>query len=137
MSPTELSRVRQRVRELYEEMDQILEVFLRRAPLLKGCIYESRRRCGKAGCVCTKGQLHTSKVLAYRGEGRQRNLSPSVPELGPLEGMTSEYQRFRRSRQRWVKAHAELLKCVDLLERHRVELGNQRLRRTETGRRAL
>lgn len=137
MSRTELSQVRQRVRELCQEMDQIIEVLLRRDPLLKGCLYESRRRCGKAGCVCTKGQLHASKVFAYRGEGKQRNLSPSRTEVGALEEMTSAYQRFRRSRARWVKVSAELLGCVDILERHRVELGDKRLRRTETGRRAL
>lgn len=136
MSPDELSRIRQRVRDLYQEMDQMLQVFLGRAPLLKGCVYESRRRCGKVGCICAKGQLHTSKVLAYRGEGKQRNLSPSKTEIGALEEMTSAYQRFRRLRARWVKVSTELLGCIDLLERHRVELGNERLRGTETGRKA-
>ncbi|MFQ5351912.1 MAG: DUF6788 family protein [Candidatus Binatia bacterium] len=137
MSGPQASQTRQRIAELYKEMGQILEVFLRRQPLLKGCLYDSRRRCGKPGCVCTKGQLHSSKVLAYRGEGKQQNLYPSGREVETLGKMTSEYQQLRRLRARWVKLNQELLACLGLLECYRLEVGKKRLRRSKTGRRLL
>jgi len=134
MSADQISAVRKRIRELHDEMGRLLEGFLKRAPLLKGCVYESRHRCGKSGCACARGALHVATVLAYRGQGKQRNRHPAGRELVLVRQMTSDYQRFRRARARLVKAFQELLGQVALLERERVAEGERRFRTTDTGR---
>jgi hypothetical protein len=136
MKAQEISEVRKSVRALIREMVRLVEVFLAREPFLKGCVYVSRRRCGTPGCACNRGELHASKVLAYRGRGKQQNLSPSEEEVRVLGKMTSSYRRFRSCRARFVKASRELLERIDLLEAERLEAGEKRFRGTATGKRA-
>ena len=40
-------------------------------PLLKGCLVERARSCGKPTCRCQKGQLHRSLYLATRHQGKR------------------------------------------------------------------
>jgi len=133
MNGSKVSAARKRIGDLHEEMRGLLEVLLRRRSLLRGCVYESRRRCGNPACRCVRGELHSSTVLAYRGRGRQRNLSPSGKELALVRKMTADYQRFRRSRARLVKAFQGLLDGVAVLEREGLAEGERRFGKTETG----
>lgn len=132
----EISETRKSVPGLIREMAGLVEVFLDREPILKGCVYVSRRRCGTPGCACDRGELHASKVLAYRGRGKQQNLCPSEGELPVLDKMTSSYRRFRSCRARFVKASREMLDRIDVLEADRLEAGEKRFRSTATGKRA-
>lgn len=136
MNRIDASAARRRVRELYEQLGQDLDLFLGRQCLLKGCLYLSKRRCGKPGCACATGDPHQSTVLAYRGRGKQQNLSPSDPELPALQEMTANYQRFRRARVDLVRRFKELLALIGQLEDHGLERGEQQFRNTPTGRKA-
>jgi len=44
------------------------------APLLRGNIVQSRRKCGNKNCRCQKGQLHVSKHLYVSLEGKRRSI---------------------------------------------------------------
>jgi hypothetical protein len=116
-----LSRTRQALVHLREELGQLLEVFLARDPLVKGSVYELRRRCGKSTCGCARGDLHGTIVLSWSEAGRTR-LQPLVPgRRGDLRAAVRRYQRFRRARARLVKLHAEMLRLIDALEAGRRE----------------
>lgn len=136
MTPEEASAARKRVHEIHDKIGSLLELFVARRPLLKGCLYESRRKCGKKGCACTTGRLHTSLVLAYRGRGGQQNLYPPGQEVSALKEMTSSYQRFRKSRAELAKRFRELMESIAVLELWALEAGESRFRETETGRKA-
>jgi hypothetical protein len=133
MNRSKISALRKNIRESHQEISPLLEVILGHSPLLKGCVYESRRRCGNPRCGCAGGQLHCSTVLAYRGLGRQRNLYPSPKEIPFLRKLTADYQRFRRSRVRLVKVFRELLETVTKMERERLAAGERRFQKTECG----
>lgn len=49
---------------LRDELGQLLEVFLARDPLVKGSVYELRRKCGKPTCGCARGAPHGTVVLS-------------------------------------------------------------------------
>ena len=134
MKREKISAVRKTILAVHEEMGRLLEGVLARGALLKGCVYESRHRCGKPRCKCARGDLHVATALAYRGRGKQQNRHPPSGELPLLRRMTAEYQRFRRSRARLVKAFRELLNAVGALEKERLAAGERRFRKTRTGR---
>lgn len=135
MNRQPLSAARQRLRQLQEAMEQDLQVFLKSGALLKGRLYEARTRCGKPGCRCLDGELHTATVLSYRGGGKQYNRCPAERDMRLLGQMTDHYQAFRQARARWVKASHELLEQIGVIERERLAQGEEKFRKTETGKR--
>jgi hypothetical protein len=94
-----------------------------RESLLPGSLYTLRRKCGKPNCRCTRGELHESTVLSYRGEGRPRNISPPPEQIDTLRKMTEDYRRARQARAKLVRWQRQLLALVDELEAARVRLG--------------
>ena len=70
----QLSRYRAVLREAIDELAELIQVGYERKPMVKGTVYELARKCGKAGCACTRGQerppnLHCSgKFVTLRCE---------------------------------------------------------------------
>ena len=120
-SPAQLSRIRQALVQLRDELGLLLEVFLARDSLVKGSVYELRRKCGKPTCACARGDLHGSVVLSWSEAGRTRLRSLPPGRRGDVRAAVRRYQRFRRARARLVKLHAEMLALIDALDRGRRE----------------
>lgn len=47
--------------------------------LLRGTVVNVRRRCGKARCKCTHGELHETWALSYSHQGKTKMI-PLRPE---------------------------------------------------------
>ena len=118
-----LSQLRAQLRDAQRQLSALLEECFRREPLLPGSIYALRRKCGKANCRCTRGELHESTVLSYRGEGRPRNVSPDKDQIDTLRKRTDSYRRARRARAKLARWQRQVLSLVDAIEAARVELG--------------
>ena len=116
-----LSRTRLALVRLRDELGQLLEIFLARAPLVKGSVYDLRRKCGKPTCGCAQGALHGTVVLSWSEAGRTRLRTLPPSRRGNLRAAVRRYQRFRRARARLVKLHAQMLALVDVLEAGRRE----------------
>jgi hypothetical protein len=125
----QLSSLRSQLLELQHRLPKLLEESLSRDPLLPGSLYTLRRKCGKANCHCTRGELHASTVLSYRGQGRPRNISPPPEQLDSLRTMTQNYRRCRQARVQLVRWQRQLLKLVDALEAARVQQGEAQFHR--------
>ena len=116
-----LSRLRQMLRRLLQNLEGTLEVAFGRAPLVKGNVYEMARKCGKPNCVCTRGELHRSMVLSWSEEGKTRLLSISPERQRELQEKSEEYLRFRRARARVSEICREILVVLDHMEELRRE----------------
>jgi hypothetical protein len=125
----QLSSLRSQLLKLHEQLPQLLEDCLAREPLLPGSLYTLRRKCGKPNCRCSRGELHESTVLSYRGQGRPRNISPPPEQLGSLRTMTHAYRRCRQARAQLVRWQRQLLSLVDALEAARVQQGEAEFRK--------
>lgn len=119
-----LSSLRSQLREAQLLLPALLEACFGRQPLLPGSLYTLRRKCGKPSCHCTRGELHASTVLSYRGQGRPRNISPPPEHIEPLRKMTDPYRQGRKARARLVQWQKQLLRLVDEIEAARVQLGD-------------
>jgi hypothetical protein len=121
--PQSLSALRSRLTQAQQQLAGLLEGCFGRDPILPGSLYPLRRKCGKPNCRCSRGELHESTVLSYRGQGRPRNISPAPEQIEILRQMTDDYRRVRQARATLVRWQRELLLLVDALEAARVQLG--------------
>jgi hypothetical protein len=116
-SADRLSRLRQSLRQLQDEIADVLGVFLRRESLVAGSVYELRRKCGKPSCSCASGEtLHSCMAITWRDGNRKRLRSLSPKEEMELKALTENYRRFREARARVVSLNAKMLKVIDQIE---------------------
>jgi hypothetical protein len=127
----QLSSLRSQLLAAQQQLPQLLQEWLGREPLLPGSLYTLRRKCGKPNCRCSRGELHESTVLSYRGQGRPRNISPLAEQLESLRSMTHDYRRCRQARARLVRWQRHLLSLVDALEAARVQQGEAEFRQLQ------
>jgi hypothetical protein len=118
-----LSSLRSQLLQAQQLLPGLLEACFDREPLLPGSLYTLRRKCGKPSCHCSRGELHESTVLSYRGHGKPRNLATTPEHLPVLRDMTDQYRRCRQARARLVRWQRQLLDIVDALQAARVQLG--------------
>ena len=117
----QLSRLRQTLRELLDDLQESLEVAFGRAPMIKCNVYELARRCGKPSCACARGVLHRSMVLTWSQGGRSKLFSIPSERLSELQAKSAEYLEFRRARARVTPICKKILSVMDRMEKLRRE----------------
>jgi hypothetical protein len=115
------SRLRQTLFHLVSEMKQWVEPFFSDRPVVKGTVYELRRRCGKPGCKCAKGELHARMVVSASEKGKTRLRVIPRGFLGEVQEQVRRYQELRRIRARLVTIHRQMLRVLDEMEAMRRE----------------
>jgi hypothetical protein len=114
-----LSRMRQSLAELAQEIQGLIPIFVERTPLMKGTVYEQKRKCGKPGCHCATGEPHRSMILSRSEEGRTKlGVIPSG-YLKDFQMLTERYQKFRRARARLGQIYKKMISLIDQLEESR------------------
>ena len=110
------SRLRQSLLLLLEEMKGLLEPFFSDQTILKGTVYELKRKCGKPGCKCAQGALHARMVLSASESGKTRLRVIPRGFLVQTHQRVKRYQQLRRARGRVVQIHRQMLKLMDQME---------------------
>lgn len=112
----QLSRTRQTLTRLAQEIVELVPVLLQREPMVKGTVYQQRRKCGKPNCACATGKPHSTMILSRSEEGRTRLVSIPEGRLVDLQVLTERYQRFRRARARLGLIYQKMMALIDELE---------------------
>ena len=115
------SRLRQSLVQIVNEMKQLVEPFFSDRPVVKGTVYELRRRCGKPGCKCAKGELHARMVVSASEKGKTRLRVIPRGFLVEVQEQVRRYQELRRIRARLVTIHRQMLRVLDEMEAMRRE----------------
>ena len=115
------SRLRQSLLHLVSEMKQLVEPFFSDRPVIKGTVYQLRRKCGKPGCKCAQGELHARMVVSASEKGRTRLRVIPRGFLVEVQGRVKRYQELRRVRARVVVIHRQMLRVLDEMEAMRRE----------------
>ena len=113
------SQVRKQLQLRQRELGDLFRVLKQRRPLIRGSVYNLRRKCGKDVCRCQDGFLHESWVLSVPEKGRKRMRIIPKGKLIQWQSMTERYRRFRRARAQLVKLFTEIIKLIDELENDR------------------
>lgn len=110
------SRLRQELLQVQEEVGTHLEKILRRRVLLRGSIYEWKRKCGAKNCSCTKGALHSSWVLSYREGCRVRKVTVPAEELRSYRAAVDAHRAFRADRAKVIKGQTKIRELLREIE---------------------
>jgi hypothetical protein len=89
--------------------------------VIKGTVYELKRRCGKPGCKCARGELHARMVVSASEGGKTRLQVIPPGFLVEVQAKVRRYQELRRARARLGEIYREMLKVMDQLEGMRRE----------------
>jgi len=115
------SKLRQSLTLLSSEIREIIKPFFSDKPVIKGSIYELRRKCGKPGCQCAKGKLHSSMVVSSSEKGKTRLQVIPQGFLLEVKSKVHRYQKLRRSRRQLGEVHKRMLEVMDTMEAMRRE----------------
>ena len=116
-----LSRLRHTLLQLVEEMKGLIEPFFSDRPVLKGTVYELKRKCGKPGCKCARGELHARMVVSASEGGKTRLRAIPRGFLVDTQQRVRRYRELRRARACVVEIHRQMLKVMDEMEAMRRE----------------
>jgi len=115
------SRLRQSLLQLVNEVKGLVEPFFSDWPVVKGSVYELKRKCGKPGCKCAQGKLHARMVVSASERGKTRLRAVPRGFLVDTQQRVRRYQELRRARARVVEIHRQMLKVMDEMEAMRRE----------------
>jgi hypothetical protein len=115
------SRLRQTLLQLAGEIEGLIKPLFSDRPVMKGTVYELKRKCGKPGCKCARGELHTRMVLSASEGGKTRLQVIPHGSLGEVQEKVRRYQEFRRVRARLGEIYRKMLTVIDEMEAMRRE----------------
>jgi len=109
------------LRQLMARTEQARErplrvLFSTRQRMVRGSFVVLGKKCGKAGCVCRRGQLHPTRYLWASEQGRTRMVYVSAAQAAAVKAGAERYQRFRRARAELVKLSARTVALADRLQ---------------------
>jgi len=115
----EASRVRQELQEAWQRMGALLGRLEGRGVLVRGTLYERRRRCGRRGCRCERGDLHISEAFSVSEAGKTRHLPLGGVNRERLREGVENYRTFRAARRELRVACRRVLALADEMEQLR------------------
>lgn len=121
------SQLRRSLHNLADQINQLIEPFFSDQGVIKGSVYELKRKCGKPGCKCAQGELHSRMVISSSEKGKTRLSVIPRGSLVEVQIKVRRYQELRRARARLVEVHKKMLQVMDKMEIiRRVELPTTR-----------
>jgi len=115
------SRLRQSLSQLCDEIRKLANPFLSDLPVIKGSVYELKRKCGKPGCKCAQGELHRRMVVSASEKGKTSLCVIPSGFLVEVQGKVRRYRDLRQARARLVQVHKNMLRVMDEMEAMRRE----------------
>jgi hypothetical protein len=115
------SRLRQTLLHLAGEIAGLVKPVFSDRPVIKGTVYELKRKCGKPGCKCAQGELHSRMVVSASERGKTRLQVIPHGTLGEVQKKVRRYQDLRRVRARLGDIYRKMLKVMDEMEAMRRE----------------
>ena len=115
------SQLRHSLRRLSDNVRQLINPFFSDKPIIKGSVYELKRKCGKPGCKCAKGELHHRMVVSASEKGKTKLRAIPHGFLIEVQTKVRSYQELRRVRVRLIEVHKKMLQTMDEMEAMRRE----------------
>ena len=115
------SQLRQTLLHLTNEIRGLVEPFFSDRPVIKGTVYELKRRCGKPGCRCARGELHGRMVVSASEGGKTRLGVIPHGFLVEVQAKVIRYQELRRVRARLGEIYRKMVRVMDQMEAMRRE----------------
>jgi hypothetical protein len=115
------SQLRKSLVHLTGEIKGLVKPCFSDRPVIKGTVYELKRKCGKPRCKCARGELHHRMVLSASERGKTRLQVIAHGFLLEVQGKVRRYQELRRVRARLGEVYRQMLQVMDEMEAMRRE----------------
>ena len=115
------SQLRQTLLHLAGEIEGLVKPIFSDLPVIRGTVYELKRKCGKPGCKCARGELHTRMVVSASEGGKTRLQVIPHGSLVEVQTKVRRYQELRRVRARLGEIYRKMLNVIDQMEAMRRE----------------
>ena len=117
----DISKVRKKIRDLNLDRFKIETNMLRvlsRKKMLYGSVVKKYKACGKAGCKCTRGELHGPfYYLSFKKEGKTKMIFIRRYLWERAIKLNNNYKKWRKSRADISKINRKILTLLDVLEK--------------------
>ena len=124
----DISRLRQKLNGLFDEMSDLRQSFMERNPMLNGGVYKNKTKCGNPNCKCMReGKLHIAWRYYYTENGKTKIKTLKKKDILKYQKLTERYIKFREARARFVKYHKEVLEILNSIEADLIEKGKKEL----------
>ena len=108
-----LSQLRREAVRLLRECETVLGVLMRPGGMIAGSFYGMRKRCGRPGCRCARGELHGPfPVIAMSRDGRRTTRSVPRGRAAEVRRRAERYRAFQRRRRRLQAAMRRIVEIV-------------------------
>jgi len=115
------SLLRQSLRNLSDQFSQLIDPYFSQKPVIKGSVYELKRKCGKPGCKCAQGEFHSTMVVSASEKGKTRLSVIPRGFLVEVQIKVQRYQELRGARAQVVEVNKKILQVLDKMEAMRRE----------------
>ena len=115
------SRLRQTLLHLAGDVEGLIKPLFSDLPVIKGTVYELKRKCGKPGCKCAQGELHSRMVVSASEGGKTRLRVIPQESFIEVQAKVRRYQELRRVRARVGDIYRKMLEVMDEMEAMRRE----------------
>lgn len=115
------ARLRSELGALARRMAGLFELFMADRPVVKGTVYELKRKCGKPGCRCQQGHLHAAMVLVSSEGGRKRLRVIPKGSFVEVKIKADRYRKVRAARAEFIKLARRAVTAMDQMESMRRE----------------
>jgi len=109
------SQLRRKICTLISRMEVLLQEVLRREDMVKGTVYQRRRR-RRSKEPCGKGTADVGEAFSYSDEGKTIHVALGGLNRKRLRECVENYRRFRVARAELCSTWRELLATVDEME---------------------
>jgi len=117
----DISKVRKKIRELSLDRFKIEMNMLRvlsRKKMLSGSVVKKYKACGKAGCKCTRGELHGPfYYLTFKVDKKTKMIFIRRYLWESAIKLNTNYRKWRKSRADISKINRKILTLFDEIEK--------------------
>ena len=120
----DISKVRKKIRDLSLDRFKIEMNMLRvlsRKKMLYGSVVKKYKACGKAGCKCTRGELHGPfYYLSFKKDKKTKMIFIRRYLWDKAIKLNNNYKQWRKSRADISKINKKILALFDVLEKNNI-----------------
>ena len=98
--------------DLDRQHSRQLKTLLTSDPFVDGSIISFKRRCGKKGCCCLKGEPHESLIVSRRVKGKLKVVYTPAEDRPFLLACKDHWQEFRKNKKRLVDLQEKILRAL-------------------------
>jgi len=120
----DISKVRKKIKDLSLDRFKIEMNMLRvisRKKMLYGSVVKKYKACGKAGCKCTRGELHGPfYYLSFKKDKKTKMIFIRRHLWDKAIKLNNNYKQWRKSRADISKINKKILALLDVLEKNNI-----------------